>query len=320
MSKEYQEPEEKELDTVNAEVVEDDFNPLDEAVSEKEYTKHNVRVDPKEFQNDIPEPSFTPPPMTGGLTQEEKVKKPEKPFNKELNELPKKDKEMAAEKVADMFIAGYKFAKQLADNSLLFNEKKIAKLHQEGELDLDLPINIPGVGEMTQGEFISEYNQQTKGTLTVTPEFEAEVKPVLTRVLVKRGIGLTDEQELAFIVGKDVLVSGFMTVQSLSVKKDMLNLMKENTALLRASVNQSRPQPQPVYTPQPQPQYEPDPEPEQRVYRKPHNPDTNVNDFVNEMTGGLTPEEMYYEEPEETPVVKAIGNGTKGKRGRPKKK
>jgi hypothetical protein len=50
------------------------------------------------------------------------------------------------------------------------------------------------------------------------------------------------------------------------------------------------------------------------------NPDLNVNDFVNEMTGSI-PAEEYHEEEEEKPVVKVISNGTpKGKRGRPKKK
>jgi hypothetical protein len=41
MSKEFQEPEEKEMDLNNAELV-DDFNPLGEAVIEKDYTRPNV--------------------------------------------------------------------------------------------------------------------------------------------------------------------------------------------------------------------------------------------------------------------------------------
>ena len=77
MSKEFQEPEEKELNSnlADAEIM-DDFNPLDEAVNEKEYTKHNVKINPNDFNSDIPEPSFMPPPMSGGLKQEEKNIKP----------------------------------------------------------------------------------------------------------------------------------------------------------------------------------------------------------------------------------------------------
>lgn len=321
MSKEFSEPEENELNnTEDAEVV-DNFNPLDEPVLEKPYTKHNVRVDAKDFQNDIPEPSFMPPPMTGALQPEEKVKKVEEPINMQMNDLPKKDKHDAAEKVADMILAGYKWANTFTDKQLLFDERKIAKLQREGEIDLSVEIPLSPTQTITAGEFIQEYNEQTEGTITVTKEFEDEVKPVLTRVLEKKGIGFTDEQYLYYLFGKDLLVKGFMVKQSLSVKKEMLNTLKEATAAMKSMS-------QPVFTPAPQQTYQPEPEPTPepepiRPTAPPRNPQTNVNDFVNEMTGGYIDEPVEeveeYEEPQK-PVVKILKSGNKPRRGRPRKK
>jgi hypothetical protein len=330
MAKEYQEPEEKEMDTQNADaVVLDDFNPLDEAVSEKEYTKHNVRVDPKDFQTDIPEPSFIPPPMMGGLTAEEKnaPKKPQEPFNPKMNDMSKKDKHDSAEKVADMIMTGYKWANNFVDERLLFNEKKLMKLQADGEVDLSIQIPFTPTTTLTGEELIQEFNDQTRGTIVVTQEFEDEVKPVLTRVLEKRGVGMSDEQYLIYLFGKDIAMKGFMFSQQLSVKKDMLNMLKEATQAMRGNFV-AQPQPQ-TYTAQPQPQTQSAPPAEESYYeeeveepipvkrKRRHNPATNVNDFVNEMTGSITEEEIYVEE--EPKVIENKVNRT-GKRGRPKKK
>jgi hypothetical protein len=316
--KEYQEPEEKEM---NTEVM-DDFSPFDEAVSEKPYTRHNVSVDAKDFANPIPEPSFMPPPMNGStLTQEEKVKKdPPKPINKEMNELPKKDRYDAAEKVSEMIMSAYKWGNTWADRQLLFDETKIAKMQREGEIDLNAEIPISPYQSIPAGEFIKEYNDQTKGTIVVTKDFEEEVTPILTRVLEKRGIGFTDEQYLYYMFGKDLLVKGFMMKQSLNVKKEMLNTMKEFTQLLRGGATPPPPRPQA------QPQ-EPTPPPStpQYEYTPSHNPDTNVNDFVNQMTGSIVPQiknEMDYQEPMvvESSDVEVFVEKKKVKKGRPSKK
>jgi len=338
MAKEFQEPEEMEMD--NTELV-DDFNPLDEAVNEKDYTKHNVKLNAKDFTSPIPEPTFTPPPMSGGLTNEEKDKKPAEPFNPKMKEMSTKDKNMASSRVAEMLMTAYKWGNKVADKSLQFDEKKINKMQMNGELDLNVQIPISATDTISAGEFIQEFNDQSKDTIVVTQEFEDEVMPVLTSVLSKRGVGMTEEQELAYLIGKDVAVKGFMMYQSLSVKKDTLKMIKELSLMQGATFTQPQPTPQPTYTPPPTPQ----PTYQEEVYVKPHNPETNVNDFVNEMTGGIPPTYEYtpqtevpipsdvefqtddladdvYQEPK--PSVKIISEGNSKKiktnRGRPKKK
>ena len=318
--KEYQEPEEK---VMNTEVM-DDFSPFSEAVSEKPYTRHNVSVDANDFKNPIPEPSFMPPPMNGStLTQEEKVKKdPPKPINSEMNELSKRDKHDAADKVSEMIMSAYKWGNTWADNQLLFDETKIAKMQRDGEIDLGAEIPISPYQSIPAGEFIQEYNSQTKGTIVVTKEFEEEVTPILTRVLEKRGIGFTDEQYLYYAFGKDLLVKGFLIRQSLNVKKEMLNTMKEFTQLLRGGAT---PPPRPQAQTQPQEPTPPPPSTPQYEYIPQHNPDTNVNDFVNQMTGSIVPQvvsDVVYEEPivVDSLEVETYVEKKKVKKGRPSKK
>lgn len=322
MAKEFIEPEEKEFDST--EQIMDDFNPLDEAIQEKAYTKPNVKFSASDMAADIAEPSFIPPPMGGdSIKEDEKVKKqPQEPFNPQMRDLPKKDKHDAADKVAGMMMTGYKFLNNLADSKLLFDPKKIQKLEIEGELNLGIQVPISSTDSISAGEFINEFNEQSKGTITVSKEFEDEVMPVLIEVLEKRGVGMNSEQYLAYLIGKDIAVKGFMVMQSLSVKKEMLNMLKELSAQ-QAQVQQPvRPTPQ---SPIVEPTYE-QPRQKEPTYS---NVAPSVNDVVNQMTGGYEPtpqyqeDDMNYEEPKqqkvEVKIIKDAPKSTLGKRGRPKK-
>lgn len=338
MNKEFQEPEEKNLNNTDDAIIMDDFNPLDEAINEKEYTKHNVKVNPNDFNKPIPEPSFTPPPMTGMVNENEKPKdiRPKEPFNPQAKQMTTKDKRLASKRVADMLMTAYKWVNRFADSSLQFNERKVSKMVSNGELDLSVQVPISPNETISAGEFIQEYNDQSRNTIVVTNEFEEEVMPVLIDVLEEEGITMTKKQELAFIVGQDIAVKGFMMYQSLQVKKDMLKMMTEFSSIRQPSYvpPAPAPAPQPTYTApvEPQPTFTPPTS---------HDPVNNVNDFVNEMTGGLNPnyntptdipvpsdvqftpfedEDMTdYEEPKK-PTVKIISSAKpKNKGGRPRK-
>lgn len=315
MAKEFQEPEEKEMDEMM-----DDFSPLDEAIAEKAYTKPNVKFNANDMANDIPEPSFIPPPMGGDtMTEEDKIKEPREPFNEEMRDMPKKDKKDAANKVAQMIMTGYKWANSYADSKLLFDPKKIQKMEIDGEINLAVQVPISANDTISAGEFIQEYNEQSKDTITVSAEFEEEFVPALTKVLEKRGVGMTEEQYVIYLLGKDIVVKGFLIAQSISVKKEMLNMLKE----INSSLQQQ--------TPPPQPQA---PQPQQATYSEPiapqpqYNEAPNVNDIVNQMTGSyeepimsepIESEPVYKEPTSEVTILVDAPKSTLGKRGRPKK-
>lgn len=337
--KEFLEPEENDLDIQNAEEEMDSFNPLDEAIQEKAYTKPNVRFNDNDMFNDIPEPDFIPPPMgSDEVVEEEAPRKPQQPFNPELKHLPKKDKHDASDKVAKMIMSSYKWLNSYADSKLLFDQKKINKLDIEGEINLAAPVAISSSETISTGEFINEFNEQSKDTITVTKEFEDEVMPVLTDVLEEKGVGMTKQNYLIYLFGKDIAVKTFMVAQSMSVKKEMLSMLKEASMGQNTQPTQHSQPSQPSNRPTPPNEPVNEPVYEEKVYSDTKasrsNEAPNVNDIVNKMTGGIVEDD---EEEEGTythvdpirqeaskevqvykPTIISGGNST-GKRGRPKK-
>ena len=98
-------------------------------------------------------------------------------------------------------------------------------------LQIDLSIAVPdGYGNtITAGSFIEEFNEQSKDALSVSPAFKKEVTPVLERVLAKRGAGLTDEQMLIYLFGKDIAVKGVIVYQMKSTMNEMIDIIRQQT-------------------------------------------------------------------------------------------
>jgi hypothetical protein len=103
---------------------------------------------------------------------------------------------------------------------------------------------------MRAGDFFKEYNQQVEGILKVSEEFKEEVTPVLERVLAKRGVGMTDEQLLMFMFGKDIAAKSMMFFQ----QKQQLNFMIQSIKEATAGQFSAPTPPPPTQQAQPQPQ------------------------------------------------------------------
>jgi hypothetical protein len=138
---------------------------------------------------------------------------------------------------------------------------------------------------------------------------------------------MTDEQYLVYLFGKDLAVKGFMVTQSLSAKKEMLEVLKEATLAMRENrgTTKNAPRQEEVFTTETY-------TPKQESPVSYSNVAPTVNDIVNEMTGANqvfsemeTPDEVYKEEDtkaEKVGEVKILDKDNKvigGKRGRPKK-
>jgi len=228
-----------------------DYNPLDEAVNEKTYSQGNATADAADLSKPIAEPSFSPPPINTRPQQQEQKKR--EPINPEMNNLSKKDTEMAAGHMAKMMLDGYAFMHTLGNKALTVSEKKLNKLQSEGELNLNAMIDYDYGKKVSAGEFFKEYNEQVGQVLKVSDEFREEVTPVLERVLAKRGVGMTDEQLLMFIFGKDIAMKGLIFVQQKAQLNQMIQSIKE------ASTSQFAEQ-----APRPQPQQQPEPQAQQQ--------------------------------------------------------
>jgi hypothetical protein len=133
-----------------------------------------------------------------------------------------------------------------------FNERKLTKMAQQGEIDfsIQIPYDYTTNQTMSAGEFIKEYNEQQDGSLKVTQEWKDETTPVLERVLEKRGIGATDEQMLIYLFGQDILLKGSSFIAAKQTMKEVLGMMREMTEAMKSGY---KPQQTQGYSPAPAP-------------------------------------------------------------------
>jgi hypothetical protein len=284
-----------------------DYNPLGESVNEKSYTRPNVTIDADELNTPIPEPTYQAENISSSTQQMPKQpKQPIQQLNPEMEDLSNKDKKDSAKYVAETIVGGYEFICGLANRGLLFNENKLKKLQASGEIDLSMQLPIGNGQFMSIYEFIQEYNEQNKDALAVSQEFKDEIIPVLTKVLEKRGIGMTIEQKLLFIAGKDVAQKAIISFQLVSIMKEMQNNWKE---FYLANKQTQVPPPPP---PTPQPTY--NPPPQEPIYTATEVVDDGFEDEVDEM-------QEFENSLKVNNIVEEMVNPQpkKIKRGRPKK-
>ena len=296
------------------------YNPFLEQVTERPYSTVNVGVTQEQLKGAIPEPVYSPFSvdsnenpynMLGGDGQPSGggQKKESAPFNPMMNDVSDGDKKMGAQHMAKLLVEGYEQLHVFGNKALQVTEKKIRKMEKEGLIDLSIPIPYEYGKTITAGEFLQDFNEQNKDALTVSKEFKKEVTPVLTRVLEKRGAGLTDEQYLGFLVGKDLIVKLVIVAQLRSTMNDMINVIKDYTEATRAG-NGVPPQPK---APNPQPTA-PQPTAPQPQYQEPSHsaPDFNFQD--NEVVMNSTVQQMQVPSTGKARVIAQIQKEKKWKK------
>jgi hypothetical protein len=155
--------------------------------------------------------------------------------------------------MAKLIVDGYEQLHVFGNKMLQISERKVRKMVSDGEIDVNVQIPYEYGKTISVSDFIQDFNEQNKDTLTVSKEFKKEVTPVLTRVLQKRGAGVTDEQYLGYLFGKDILVKGVIVSQIRGTMNDMFDVMKEYTQALKENgvtaegvpVNRTPPPPPP---------------------------------------------------------------------------
>lgn len=241
ISSELVEPEEQKAAVI-------DFNPLDEPVNEKPYTIPNVNTTGVNMSAPIEEPRFTPPPIDK-IKRDAPKPPPREPMNPEMKHLGKKDTEMAAGYAAKLVMQGYEWLHDLGNKFLQVSEKKLNKLQADGEINLNAMIDYDYGKKIRAGDFFKEYNNQNKDLLQVSDEFKAEAMPLLEKVLAKRGIGMTDEQMLIFVFGKDIAAKSMIIFQQKAQINMMIASIKEATTGMYAQAAPPPPPPPPPPTP-----------------------------------------------------------------------
>lgn len=246
------------------------YNPLvNNPVKENPNVAKSFSTEDNFFGMDLPEQDFTPKSSTqelrdsfeqnkadassssssqGGTQQTTSnnnnptstQRPPIESFNPELNDLSKKDKEASAETMAKVIVSSYEWLHQFPNKAIRINQNYLLKLEAKGDIDLSARLT-DGNNIITINEAVASYNQMGEGAFSVSREFKEEVTPVLTRVLQKRGVGMTDEQQLIYLFGKDLVMKGIQFKQLYSQRNDFINVIKNASQFSAAAKQQSAP-------------------------------------------------------------------------------
>lgn len=251
------------------------FSPLEENVMQRDYTKPKVQIEDiapidepiiatpsfEELDNNFrsqlgeEDPSGSADPRTvwgaGGETGS---------ANPYVENLDKKEQRMASKAMVEAILDGYSGLKKWSNNLIKLDPKKIKKAINDGEIDGNIMIPVGGGQQVPLMEYVEMYNAETAELITTSDEFKEKVSPVLLRVLMKRGIGMTDEQLLAYYFGMDIITTGAQIFALRNQNNSLIAQLKEMSEGRTAPASAPRAQ-----TREAEPEPEPEPQPTKRT-------------------------------------------------------
>lgn len=181
------------------------YNPLGENVEYKKYTEANIRVSGN--LPPISEPQFAPPSLSElDLSEDEQEDAQDTLFgNQDTNDLPPKEKQQAAEQLVELVLQGYSALHAFAHRFAIISESNLLEKQAKGDIDMRMHIPISETQSIGVIDFVESYNKEVTETLTLDDDFKESVRPVMERIAAKKGYGLSDEQFLLVMFGKDII-------------------------------------------------------------------------------------------------------------------
>jgi hypothetical protein len=215
--------------------VEESFSPLQEPRIDRDYATGDLQ-DQQPHAENIPEPSFTPnadQPIIeefddkGNLTSKKpKANKGDiddsELYNPQMNDVSKKEQKQAAEMAAEALIDTYlEYKPKLFKYIGKVPKKKIEKMIRDGKLDMSIKMQFED-GIFSCKQKVDEINNMVDESFKSSPDFKDKILPPLTRIFLKRGIAMTDEQYVLFETAKDMVGSVAELVQIKSMTNQLL--------------------------------------------------------------------------------------------------
>ena len=206
------------------------YNPLGDNVIEREYSTPKTA---EGYTQDIPEPdyggdmSFEDILNSSNESEEEEQSNPFDNPNEALNDLPNEEKRIACESLVDTALDTYATVLNLVSKWVQVSDDKISDLIAEDEIDGDMRMPIEGGGDVSLQEFFQTYNEQAEDTIKYDRNFGLKVRPYMVRLFMRKGWGMTDDQVLMVMWGKEIVGQ---TMKIYGLKKSInstLNLLKE---------------------------------------------------------------------------------------------
>lgn len=219
-----------------------DFNPLtEEPVIKRDYTNPVQEVTdngggnqppidiprpsaeptmPPPIQSSIPEPTFAPPSAQRQEEAKMNAVAPE-PLNPSLQ--TDEQRRLAAEQFVDMGLEVYEKAHTLGRKFVKIDDEKLTQLFLEDKLNPRMQIPVDENNSVGVKEFFESINKGADEMLVLDEDFKNKVRPVAIRVCEKRGVGMTDEQYLIFLLGQDIATK---VASAIGLKKTINNSLK----------------------------------------------------------------------------------------------
>ena len=224
-----------------------DYNPFAESVVERDYAT------PKPASgliDELEEPTFMPPTYEDIIQDRQEQEATganeafDNPFdnpNPAMNDLDYKDKKIACESLVDTVLDAYEQAHRYAQYVVKVDEETLMQKQAQGKIDLSMQVPVSEKGDtMSVAEFVAQYNEQSANALAYDKDFGYKVRPAMIRVFMKRGWGMTDEQFLLYMFGKDIAIKVGIMYQ---LKKTINGTLDTLEKAYRRQNPQSQPQP-----------------------------------------------------------------------------
>ena len=214
----------------------DDFNPLSDAVQEREYSSPKIATGVTE---ELAEPTFHQPSyqeLNGEQNSEESgagtTWNPIENGNPALEELPDKEKSAAVKTMVNAVLDMYDGAHIIAQKAVQMPEEKLVDLHRQGKINMNQRIPVGAGGQdMNVVELAQTFNAQAAEALEPSKEFRDKVTPPMTRIFMKRGWGMTDEQALLLYFGQDIAAKGILVYSLKSQMNQIIKLVSTEEAV-----------------------------------------------------------------------------------------
>lgn len=222
------------------------YSPLGESVTEKDY--RTPKVENTSQIGEIDEPYFERPTLEDLVqSNSEDTEESENPFAQpEINEMSSAAQEESAKGLVEMSLNLYSLGCKGMGSLAKISEKRLNKLIEEGAIDIGLRVPVDRFNTASVPEIVENFNSEVGDAFVVSEEFKEEVRPIMTRVFVKNGWGMTDEQQLMMLFGMDIVQKGSVVLQMRKAAQFQLDTFMEMTDINNQRNATFEPSPPPV--------------------------------------------------------------------------
>ena len=196
------------------------YNPFAEDVVEKEYRTPQIAT--AESIPDIIEPAFQKPTYDDLIAsneenapeeQQDKIGVDAFSQNLDQSETTKSEQESNADGLVDVCLVAYGVLNNLGGKMARISDAKLSKYESEGMLDRRMEIPVDANTNATVEEIVESLNTQVDDIFVVSDEFEERTRPLMKKIFLKKGWGVSDEQQLLMYVAADVQEKVMASIQ-----------------------------------------------------------------------------------------------------------